>query len=351
MTQVPCKRLRECRSPLLLLGLSHFLIDFSCTCLLTRFTKSPDIIPPLLLAMIYNGLAFAFQLPIGALADRLDSTRRFSCIGCVLVAAGCFLNLPLVSCVLLGLGNAFFHVGGGRESLKRGGVHAGPVGKFVAPGAIGIFLGPLSASFFPWMRYIAPVLLLLCAGLFLPKKEIREQDPRQLTLPIGRLFALMLCMFFTVLIRSYMGTVIHYEFQSKFHWAALFVLCIFGGKLLGGIFADRCGAFRFSLISQLCCTVLFTLSPFCPVLAFPAILLFNTTMAITASTLYRCLPAYGGTMFGLTTFALFFGVVPKLLGWRNVLFSWWGLLLLGLCSTFFLLAGLHLTKKELKHAH
>ena len=115
---------------------------------------------------------------------------------------------------------------------------------------------------------------------------------------------------------------------------------------MGGIFADRFGALPFSLVSQLSCTLLFVLSLYFPALAMPAILLFNTSMAVTAFTLYRCLPNYGGTMFGLTTFAIFLGVVPKLLGWNFGLFTWWGLLVLGLCSTFFLLLGLFLAKKE-----
>jgi FSR family fosmidomycin resistance protein-like MFS transporter len=95
----------------------------------------------------------------------------------------------------------------------------------------------------------------------------------------------------------------------------------------------------------------FTLSVKIPWLAFPGIFLFNTTMAITATQLYRCLPQFPGTMFGLTTLALFLGVLPRLLGAENLFFSWWGLGLLSLVSALSLLGGLVLGKGGQSDAH
>ena len=221
------------------------------------------------------------------------------------------------------------------------------MGAFVAPGAIGIFLGPLAAKLSPSFAYAGAAVLFLCAGLLLFCRSKASQTVLEKSkLPLWRLSLLMSCMFFTVLLRSYTGSLLHYDFQSSFWGAALFVLCIFAGKFFGGIFSDIWGGFSFSLVSQTVCTALFVLSVFYPVCGIPAIFLFNTTMAITASALYRALPHYGGTMFGLTTFALFLGIVPRLMGWRNVLFSWWGLLILGVCSTAFLLGGLLLRQRE-----
>jgi len=55
-------------------------------------------------------------------------------------------------------------------------------------------------------------------------------------------------------------------------------------------------------------------------------------------------------MFGLTTLALFLGVLPRLLGWENSLFSWWGVALLCGLSTLSLLGGLILAKRRDGHA-
>lgn len=324
----------------ILLGFSHFAVDFCCTALLCAHTNPKSA---LLCAIIYNGLAFAFQLPVGAMADRLGQNRHFAILGCLTVACGGFaVNVPLLMSVILGLGNAFFHVGGGREALLRGGRKASRIGYFVAPGAIGIFLGPLCASLgLPITRFL-PLPALICALLLLLRQPERQIEA--LVLPArmsGRKrWIVPVCLFLTVLLRAYMGGTIGYSFQQNSWMAMLFVLCIFGGKLLGGRFADRFGAFSFSLIAQPVATLLFVLSIWFPYCAFPAIFLFNTTMAVTAHRLYLYTPESGGMMFGLTTLALYFGTLPKLLGWTNPFFTWWGLLLLGLLSTCLLLLGL-----------
>lgn len=328
----------------ILLSCSHFAVDLSCTALLTAYACR-DGKTALLCALVYNGFAFAFQLPIGALADSWKKNRLFAVVGCLLVACGAFaLRYPLLLSIIIGLGNAFFHVGGGREALLRGGKKAAMIGHFVAPGALGIFLGPLLATRSAHTGQLFPALCLLCALLLL---LLRQGESRTEALRIpqspqssGTFLRITVCMFLTVLLRAYMGSIIRYPFQSTFLMALLFVLCILAGKFLGGRFADRFGAFSFSLVAQLAATALFVFSLWHPYCAYPAIFLFNTTMAITAHRLYRLSPAYGGTMFGLTTLALYLGTLPKILGWANPFFTWWGLLLLGLLSTALLLLGL-----------
>ena len=211
-------------------------------------------------------------------------------------------------------------------------------------GALGIFLGPFLAARSVHAGQLFPALCLLCALLLLLLRQ-SESRTEALRLPQspqsrGTFLRITVCMFLTVLLRAYMGSLVRYPFQSTFLMALLFVLCILAGKFLGGRFADRFGAFSFSLVAQLAATALFVLSLWYPYCAYPAIFLFNTTMAITAHRLYRLSPAYGGAMFGLTTLALYLGTLPKLLGWASPLFTWWGLLLLGLLSTALLLVGL-----------
>ena len=75
-----------------LLSMSHFFVDFLCTALLAARLDTPDAGSILMLAILYNGLAFAFQLPLGALGDLLDQRRIFAASGCLLVAVGSFLS-------------------------------------------------------------------------------------------------------------------------------------------------------------------------------------------------------------------------------------------------------------------
>ena len=336
----------------LLLGCSHFFVDFLCTAALAARLNTPDGSNILLLAIVYNGLAFAFQLPLGALGDLLGLRRGFAAIGCALVAAGSFLPSAIGMCLCIGLGNALFHVGGGREVLSESGGRAAKVGRFVAPGAVGIFLGPRLASL-SWLRslLLPGLLLALALLLWLFRKKTRATEFAGKGIPSARLAGILACMFFTVLLRSYMGTVLRYSFLTRLFSAFCFTGCIFLGKFFGGSLADRFGQLPFSAAAQCACVICFTLSVKFPWLAFPGIFLFNTTMAITATQLYRCLPRLPGTMFGLTTLALFLGVLPRLLGLNNLFFTWWGLGILSLLSAISLLGGLALEKGGRADAH
>lgn len=331
-----------------LLGWAHFFVDFACTALLSVLSSRSSYEAILLYAALYNGLAFAFQLPIGALGDVWQQNRLMAALGCCLVAAGALMQQPLALCILIGLGNACFHVGGGREVLLRGGSKANLAGRFVAPGALGIFLGPKLANVFSWL----PLLLfagLAVFSLLLFSSHRRAQSAAHpsagaVVLTGPKRFLFLSCMFLTVLIRSYMGTVLRYSFLGSFLPALFFSLCIFGGKFWGGSLADRFGSLRFSTVSQLLSCLFLVLSVWIPYLAMPGIFLFNTSMAITAAGLYRAVPRFPGAMFGLTTFALYLGILPRLLGWQNVLFHGWGLALLGLVSAALLIGGLLLLK-------
>jgi hypothetical protein len=217
---------------------------------------------------------------------------------------------------------------------------------------LGIFLGPRLAHL-SWLRcYVLPVILLVLA-LMLVIQRAKPLIPEVAKQPFStlRLAGVLGCMFLTVFLRSYMGTLLSYSFLGHLLGALSFTLCIFLGKFLGGSLADRFGQLPFSAAAQLICILCFTLSVKIPWLAFAGIFLFNTTMAITATQLYRCLPQLPGTMFGLTTLALFLGVLPRLLGAENLFFNWWGLGLLSLVSALSLLGGLVLGKGGQADAH
>ena len=170
---------------------AHFLVDLTCTACLGRLSSRLSYDSIIACAILYNALAFAFQLPIGALADFWGITRILAAAGCLLVALGALFPQPLPLCLLIGLGNACFHVGAGREALQLGG--AAPVGRFVAPGALGIFFGPRLAGF-PLLRLLLPMLLVLSGLSLLPRQKERTAaaGPRRFPLPAA------LCMFLTV---------------------------------------------------------------------------------------------------------------------------------------------------------
>ena len=115
---------------------AHFWVDLSCALLLLGVV-CPEV-DPVRCILLYNFSAFAVQMPIGLLADRLNRNHQVAAAGCGLVAAAWFLTKGAEAAVLAGVGNALFHVGGGLDTMNWSGEKAGPLGVFVSPGAAGL---------------------------------------------------------------------------------------------------------------------------------------------------------------------------------------------------------------------
>ncbi|MBR5839482.1 MAG: hypothetical protein IKZ84_13135, partial [Victivallales bacterium] len=119
----------------------HFLVDALCgsTMLWHVVEDLPD--KAFELVMLYNALAFATQVFIGLLADRVKHDRWLWLVSIVLLISGATgaLSWPWLATILLGLGNSLFHVSAGREVIRhyahRRKGKACELGLFVAPGA------------------------------------------------------------------------------------------------------------------------------------------------------------------------------------------------------------------------
>ena len=125
-------------------SLIHFIVDLACAVLVTNLvTSKMGIGNGLFISIIiYNFFAFAMQLPIGIIADKINKNAICSAIGCLIVALGfCFANYGIIACLIAGIGNAMFHVGGGIDVLNISNRKATPSGIFISTGAMGIFLG------------------------------------------------------------------------------------------------------------------------------------------------------------------------------------------------------------------
>lgn len=123
-------------------SLAHFLTDAVCASALFGPIAAAGGDFSLAL-IIYNTVAFTFQCIAGLLADLLRRHERLAALGLALCAIAALLPLPgYAAAAVLGLGNCVFHVAGGTVTLK-GSANAGPLGVFVAPGAVGLALGTL----------------------------------------------------------------------------------------------------------------------------------------------------------------------------------------------------------------
>lgn len=288
------------RPETILYAAGHFLIDFSCALIMLSRNNSPWHF------IAYNFLAFAVQMPIGLLADIFGRNRRFALIGVLLVLVGFLTTLPWLQTVAAGLGNACYHVGGGRDALLNSKGLSG-LGIFVSPGAIGIFLGIVWAGN-QTAIWTSGILLLLCGILI-----AAGCSPEKIVLPKGSMKLRSAgLMFLVVILRSLVGMCIETPWKIGIYITLGAVACAFG-KALGGILADRLGAKLTGIISLLAAAVLFFL-PDIGIAGVLAMLLFNMTMPITLGHAAKSCPGFEGFSFGLLTFGLFLGYVPTAFG-------------------------------------
>ena len=293
-----------------LLSAAHFAVDFSCAFLIyCRFLSASDLS---LAILLYNFCAFALQLPIGILADYFRKPERFAGLGCILCAASYLIPIAIPAVIIAGIGNALFHVGGGWEVMESSPEHAASLGVFVSPGAFGIYFGAiLGERIFPF--WLPPICLLaLCALCVVYRGEERKENPSGSENADARYLVPALLLFLVVVLRSYGG------FAQVFDWkqgilAFAAVCATVLGKTAGGFLSDRFGLRISGAISLGASALLFLLSRFA-VAGLAAIFLFNLTMPMTLFALSKRMPDQKGCSFGLLTFALFLGFLPKYFG-------------------------------------
>lgn len=240
--------------------------------------------------------------------------------GVILTMVGAFTH-P----VILGLGNALFHVGGGVGTLEEDSGHGWKgraLGIFVAPGAFGIFAGKECA--FAWEEFAQPlvalatlvsVVLLASQALVLSGKcgqkyarRYYNSQPEQPLFTKRRVAILCFC-FALVVLRSHLGMSMQFAWKTSFTTALAAVLVVVFGKAAGGFLAARIGMRR-ALIYTLAASAICLLIGQHMFPGLMGLLLLNMTMPMTLYLLAREFKALPGCMFGILTFALFVGFLP-----------------------------------------
>ena len=327
-----------------ILRIAHFFVDFGCAFLCLGYAE--DNIQFYLL--IYNFCAFALQMPLGLLVDRFGRQIRVAGAGVLLTAVTMmFRPQPLVGVIMAGCGNALFHVGGGVYVLKGCADKCAPLGEFVAPGALGLFLGGYFTDAWPYINPLAILVLLILAAvlLFAEHDEAAKATPTSLqSIPKKQAAALVL-LFLVVVLRSAAG------FQFVFSWktgstALIFAMAVMTGKALGGVLSDRFGMSRTSLVSLLIGAVLFIFADKSAVCGILAVLCFNCTMPVTLFAACKIAKGLPGFSFGLLTFALFLGLLPSYFGFSMPDYAAWFGVGASAVSLVLLLPGLQLIRTE-----
>ena len=287
--------------------------------------------------LVYNFCAFALQMPFGAVLDLMyvKSGKQFSfaasCVGVVLTLVGAVTH-PVV----LGVGNALFHIGGGVGTIhedERKSWRGRGLGVFVAPGALGLYLGMQLAkngAETQWLYGAGAFMIVACVGTACvlwrrgenlivseySKAADNSKGGRVQTEATG-VISLAFCLFLAVVLRSYIGMAVTFPWKTTTFAAVLSTLAIVFGKAAGGFSAARFGGLKTAAICLPAAAVLYLFSGCMPAGA-AALFLFNMTMPITLYLLICKLPQYPGFSFGLLTFGLFLGFLPEYYGLRTL---------------------------------
>lgn len=353
----------------------HMLVDGVCAlAMFGRFLSWED---GHLYVLIYNFCAFALQMPIGALLDILcmrtqkaagdpdavaGSSDNMTHVSLAVAVAGvlCTITGAVTHPAVLGLGNALFHIGGGVGTIyedKEKQWKGRGLGVFVAPGALGLYLGTLLAkneAVTAWLWGVGILMVLFCAGMlyrqicdgrqksgivryggrqgrdFMGEGSVAGQDGKRIPSPAvqtgvsigqkpdieGQLppvqgtVWLAVCCFVVVILRSYIGMAVAFPWKTTLAAGLLSVLAVVCGKMAGGFCGARYGYLRTALLSLPAAAVCYLFSSVLP-MGVAALFLFNMTMPITLYLLICGFPQMPGFAFGCLTFALFLGFLPE----------------------------------------
>lgn len=300
------------------LGIQHFLVDAVClACVLglagvkLTGTSREDYIYLFFLIAMYNSLAFCTQWLTGLCCDIVSKDKTVHAVYAFCLVLGtilCIIENYYAGIFFLGLGNSLFHVVGGRYVINHSHGKAGPLGAFVAPGALGVYIGTV------W----AEGLLLFCGAMVLnmifivlkypEENEIMKKNENPLC--VSRIILITAMVLLCIVCRAASGSVVlpGSKFPELFRWVP--VLFVFAGKTLGGYIGDRMGIRLTGVFALLLGTfmffgewnITFLLGQF----------LMNLLMALTLWVLVKVLPELPGLAFGLAAAVLYPGSLIRL---------------------------------------
>lgn len=332
-----------------LYGITHAFVDATCVAVVFAglLFNHADAQTSLFLVLLYNVLAFGLQPIVGMLFDKLQTPRLAAIIGCMLtIISAVVWKFSLPAVVFAGLGNAFFHIGGGIISLKMSGGKATIPGMYVAPGALGLFIGILVGKSGHFVSLVFITLLLISSALicFLSYQTATKNNGVEKTFNKFELIVLLLLL--SISIRSLIGLGVVFPWKSNMNLLILLTLVVVFGKFFGGIIADKFGWMKISISGLILSAPLIALGIHSPFLAIAGMFCFNVTMPVTLVVVANVLKGREGFAFGLTALSLIIGAFPTFAGFKLGAQNIYEIIAIIILSAVLLFFGLRIYFKE-----
>ena len=324
---------------LCLFSICHFLVDGICASALMTYGNLSMIYA----IILYNTFAFSTQFITGLLPDKYGRNREFIFISAIILLIAIIFPWPFwLRAIILGLGNSLFHVSGGHYILKESD-KLSPLGIFVAPGAIGLFLG---LSFPKLMSYL--MLVFLVISLIILREALDGKHPDKIQIEhnnkiIKNRILLTNLLLIAIMMRAFGGVVVDFSWKSTFTVSLMLVIFVYLGKTFGGILADKYSINKIAIISIVSAAIFILLFNDNMILSLLGQFALNLSMPITLYLIYKLYPDRPGFAFGLAASALWPGMLIGKLVELNTLWS----NILTIISFIIGLVAIILTTKEL----
>ncbi|MBQ1505167.1 MAG: hypothetical protein IIZ48_00175 [Erysipelotrichales bacterium] len=304
-----------------ILSILHMLVDFVCAFSLYGILLHEGG----QMFLVYNFCAFALQMPLGVVLDAWNLRKGNMLPGIVFTALGVIMTLTgtFTSVMILGTGNALFHVGGGVLTIHEDD-HAGFAGRglgvFVAPGAIGLCAGTLISSMAHKETVIAVCALIAANGVLALihclKNAQANASPKSIK-PAKEYLPVLIGCFLVVVLRSFTGMAMSFPWKTGAAVTLISVLFVAFGKAAGGFVFSKYSRKTAGTVTLLGAAVLFALGKNM-IPGMLGLFFFNMTMPVTLYMLKEKMPDTPGLAFGILTFGLFIGYLPVYYGVLSV---------------------------------
>ena len=209
-----------------------------------------------------------------------------------------------------------FHVAGGKMCTNFSKSKATHLGLFVSLGAIGLMLG---SNFYnrhflliiPLIMYF--ILIIVVCILYKEDKFEYRIIKQQNKITLSKKIFAVIFLVTVVFIRSFVGKIIHCDFDITITYIVLLGISSAFGKFIGGILKDLFGSMKVIFISLSLCGLILLFLDNVFILMLIGTILINISMPITLFELNKINPNHEGFNFGLLAAALFPGVALGLI--------------------------------------
>lgn len=304
-----------------LLGLGHGVSDCISGYLVGMLTFTAGSSQTGFYILLYNVLAFAGQVPVGLLFDKIKMPRLTVVTSLLLVLLSLWsMNLnPQLAVIMAGIGSAGYHVAGGMVSLMAVPGKASSPGIFAGPGVLGLAIGGILSASGSDPRIIITLLcvflLLILIWIEFPVLFFNRGTAETAAIEIHDVVMILLLM--GIAFRSAIWNVFNAIHLRDHETLLLISIAACAGKISGGFLADKFGWRNYCLLALSISVPLLAFGGYQTTFMLPGIFLLQSVTAVAIAGMHKAMPAYPGMAAGLSVgLAIALGGVPGHSGLR-----------------------------------